>query len=89
MLVKSKCWEYGCKHFRGVDQPDDTELTERYVCEAFPQGIPDEITLGENPHLEPYPPSSEQPEGDRGIQFEFDECLSEEELFERQFGDLL
>jgi hypothetical protein len=33
------------------------------VCDAFPQGIPDEIKFGYNHHTEPWP-------GDNGIQFE-------------------
>ncbi len=33
------------------------------LCEAFPDGIPHEIWIGENKHTEPYP-------GDNGIQFE-------------------
>src|SRR4029079_9870358 len=97
MLLPSECWRRGCKHFRGVDQsadpnrgiPEGTELTERYDCDAFPEGIPHEITTGENLHLEPYQPSLEHPEGDHNIQFEMDEKLSNEELFRRQFGDVL
>lgn len=33
------------------------------VCDAFPQGIPEDIFWGGQPHLEPR-------EGDHGIQFE-------------------
>ena len=32
-------------------------------CGAFPDGIPKEITMGENNHTKPYP-------GDDGIQYE-------------------
>ena len=46
----------------GVDQPDETEVSERAVCKAFPRGIPEEIAFGDNLHTEPYP-------GDNGIQF--------------------
>ena len=34
-------------------------------CDAFPDGIPDEILLHRNPHAMPFP-------GDHGIQFELD-----------------
>lgn len=44
-----------CRHFHRV-------YGERQ-CKAFPDGIPMEIWMGENPHTEAYP-------GDQGIQFE-------------------
>lgn len=62
-LGPPRCWERGCKHFIGVDQPDGPELSERVVCTAFPNGIPDEIAYGENLDIEPFP-------GDNRIQFE-------------------
>lgn len=48
------------------------DATAGRVCDAFPDGIPDPIWLGEHKHKEPY-------EGDNGIQFE---KLTEEEIKE-------
>lgn len=36
---------FNCKHFRLFQQG----------CDAFPDGIPDEITTGENKHKDPLP----------------------------------
>ena len=43
-------------------EPHD-ESTEMPVCAAFPDGIPFEISYGDNDHLMPV-------EGDHGIQYE-------------------
>lgn len=53
MMKAPICFERYCKHYTGVSQPDGTEMTERYVCEAFPEGIPEEILDGSNDHSEP------------------------------------
>jgi hypothetical protein len=63
MLDIPSCFDRDCKHFIGVKQDEDGELSERVVCKAFPDGIPDEIAYGTNLHLKPFP-------GDNGIQFE-------------------
>ena len=62
MLREPACFTRHCVHFLGVSQPDGTELSERVVCEAFPDGIPGDIAYGDNPHAEPY-------KGDGGIRF--------------------
>ena len=64
------CWE--CKHYKEMP-PDQwpTPLRDKTgicdldypPCEAFPQGIPEEIWVGEFDHTKPYP-------GDNGIRFE-------------------
>jgi len=36
---------------------------EQTTCEAFPEGIPEEILMGDNPHISEFP-------GDNGIQYE-------------------
>ena len=63
MLIEPNCSKRNCKHLGAPIQPDGTELTESCACKAFPQGIPDEIAYGSNPHTKPYP-------GDNGIQYE-------------------
>lgn len=63
MLRDPRCRIRGCKHFRGVEQPDGTEQSEVVTCAAFPDGIPDQIAYGRVLHVKPYP-------GDNGIQFE-------------------
>lgn len=63
MLEEPKCSIRKCKHYKGIAQPDGTELTERNVCKAFPEKIPDVIAYGANKHLVPF-------EGDRGTQYE-------------------
>ena len=55
MLVEPKCSIRKCIHFQGVFQPDETEMTERVICKAFPDGIPNEISYEENKHLTPLP----------------------------------
>lgn len=63
MLTEPRCSERNCKHLIGVKQEDGTEATEVPVCAAFPNGIPQEIAYGDNPHTSPYP-------GDNGITYE-------------------
>lgn len=55
MLAEPRCWTRKCKHFIGVSQPDGTEMTERVVCEAFPEIIPSDIAYGTNLHMSPIP----------------------------------
>ena len=47
-----KCFSRRCIHFTGAIQPDGTELTERVVCSAYPNGIPNSITRGDDDHRE-------------------------------------
>jgi hypothetical protein len=62
MLVEPNCSKRKCKHYRGV-KSDSDESTERVVCVAFPDRIPDEIAYGSEMHVSPYP-------GDNGVQYE-------------------
>lgn len=57
-----------CVHFKGIklvsydDGWEGEEYAELY-CNAFPDGIPEEIEEGRNRHRKPFP-------ADRGIQYE-------------------
>ena len=62
MIVEPECSKRNCVHFRGAVN-DGSEATERVVCAAFPNKIPNAIAYGEIPHTEPFP-------GDRGIRYE-------------------
>lgn len=50
-MLTPKCYQRKCIHYLGVSQPDGTELTERVICNAFPDGIPDSIAYGSDQHL--------------------------------------
>jgi len=66
MLGEPKCYTRNCTHFQGVKSDatdDEPEKNERNVCDAFPDGIPNEIAYGDNPHTGPV-------EGDNGITYE-------------------
>jgi hypothetical protein len=45
-----------CAHFNEAD-------TVGFTCAAFPEGIPDAVLVGGDPHTEPI-------EGDHGLRFE-------------------
>jgi len=55
MLATPECYKRRCKHYIGVVKPDGTERTEHNVCAAFPEGIPKEISYGNNMHSKPLP----------------------------------
>lgn len=63
MLSAAACFKRRCSRYLGVSQPQGTESGERHVCEAFPDGIPSSIVLGEDKHLRPM-------KGDHGLTFE-------------------
>lgn len=52
MIKPPICFNRKCVWYLGIIQPDGTELSETYACVAYPSGIPDEIILGDDLHLE-------------------------------------
>ena len=52
MIEEPKCSERGCLNFLGVKQLGDGESTEVVYCRAFVDGIPYDISYGDNEHLE-------------------------------------
>lgn len=63
MIAEPNCSKRNCVHFLGVKQDNMQESTERVICEAFRDGIPNDIAYGKNLHLGSVP-------GDNGIHFE-------------------
>jgi len=59
VITEPKCRIRKRKHYLGLKQiGPETELEDEglyNVCVAFPDGIPDEIAYGDNPHSEPLP----------------------------------
>lgn len=73
MLRTSNCETRKCKHLIGVKADEDIiETSDRWFCEAFPDGVPKEIAFGDNDHTEPF-------DGDNGIQFEAEDESPEQE----------
>lgn len=52
MLAEPNCFKRGCVHFLGHDRPDGTDESLVHVCWAYPDGIPEEISFGDDLHLE-------------------------------------
>jgi len=68
VLREPECSKRRCKHFRGIrdlgEKPEEDSLPYgKFVCEAFPEGIPPELAYWRIAHTKPYP-------GDHGIQYE-------------------
>jgi len=65
MITVPACYFRDCKNYIGAVNNSDPfdESKEFCACEAFPDGIPDDIAYGDNLHEKPV-------EGDHGIQYE-------------------
>lgn len=55
MIEAPVCYDRQCKHYRGIIQPDGTEMSERPACDAYPEGIPEDIQEGKDLHLKVRP----------------------------------
>ena len=50
MIATCNCYKRRCKWYVGIIQPDGTEMSERNMCGAFPDGIPSGIAYGDDDH---------------------------------------
>ena len=51
MIAPPNCWKRNCIHYLGILQPDGTEFSERPICKAYPNQIPNDIAYGKDLHL--------------------------------------
>jgi len=54
MLIEPKCYTRHCKYYKGISSFGEEE-SEKNICDAFPDGIPDEIAYGNNNHSSHFP----------------------------------
>jgi len=51
VLAPCHCWNIECKHFEYIKEIGGKgEVYQRYVCKAFPKGIPHEFVSGKKIH---------------------------------------
>jgi len=54
MFSEPNCSKRRCIHFQGVKQfGNEGEIDQLLVCKAFPKGIPEDISYGDNKHTKP------------------------------------
>ena len=51
-VAAANCYGRRCKHYKGFIEIEDDFVVN--YCSAFPKGIPDEISYGNNEHNEPF-----------------------------------
>lgn len=52
-LQEPRCLQRNCIQFQGATWLGRTEKSEVVFCNAFPEGIPNDIAYGDNLHLAP------------------------------------
>jgi len=63
MIAEPNCSLRNCRHLTGATNTKD-ERGQRPACHAFPDGIPDDIAYGDNPHTSI---DDRQPPGNRFV----------------------
>ncbi|GAG13364.1 unnamed protein product [marine sediment metagenome] len=53
-LAQPQCSKRKCIHYSGIKEfIKDDPLSQNHYCDAFPKGIPKEISYGDDLHLTP------------------------------------
>ncbi len=53
-IEEAKCFNRECLHLLGIKLMEGKGLVPQYFCEAFSNGIPEEIAYGNNLHKVPF-----------------------------------